>query len=92
MVRQPITVIVAPAAGHLTSRPDLASLRPPGRAARLVMIFICLAGGLVAAGCGGASQQALTAQALAQSRPLQAEPGVPKAIAGPGLPGLAGEL
>jgi hypothetical protein len=72
MVRQPIAVIVASAARHITSKPHLASPRSPGRAARLVMVLICLAGGLVA-GCGGAaSQQALTAQALAQK---QAPPG-----------------
>ncbi len=75
MVSQPLTAIVAPAARHLTPRPHLASPRSPGRAARLIMVLLCLAGGLVA-GCGGAaSQQALTAQALAQRQaPPKANP------------------
>jgi polysaccharide biosynthesis/export protein len=74
MVRQPIAVIVASVARHISPKPHVASPRSRGGTARLVMVLICLAGGLVA-GCGGAaSQQALTAQALAQKQASRPNP------------------
>jgi polysaccharide biosynthesis/export protein len=74
MVKRPIVAIFAPAERQITPKPHLASPLSAGGAAGLVMMFICLAAGLLG-GCGGASQKALTAQALSQQQaPPQPNP------------------